>query len=135
MRYSVRLIGRDIFLAKSEDGRLLLIDSRSPEGRHGFSPMELLLIAAAGCTAIDVSRLLGRMKQSVEGLEVEIKGERREDYPRIYRRMEIVYRVKGDVDPDRVRGAVELSLGKYCSASITLKRAGAEVDYRIEVEP
>ncbi|MCD6480630.1 OsmC family protein [Candidatus Bathyarchaeota archaeon] len=73
---------------KSEDGRLLLIDSRSPEGRHGFSPMELLLIAA-GCTAIDVSRLLSRMKQSVEGLEVEIKGERREDYPRIYRRMEI----------------------------------------------
>ncbi len=134
MRYSVRLIKNGIFLAESEDGRLLLIDSRNPDERRGFSPMELLLIAAAGCMAIDVSRTLDRMKQSFEGLEVEIEGERREDYPRIYRHMEIVYRVKGDVDPDQVRRAVELSLEKYCSASITLKRAGAEVNYGIEVE-
>ena len=96
--------------------------------------MELLLLASAGCTAVDVTHLLRRMRQSFDALEVEVEGERREEYPRIYSRVELIYRVRGDVDPDRVRRAVELSLERYCSASITLRRAGAELSHRIEVE-
>jgi putative redox protein len=128
------LVEDGVFLARSKDGRLLIIDARGSEERSGFSPMELLLLAAAGCTAIDIDSSLKKMRQDFRGLEVEICGERREEYPRIYRRVELVYRVKGEVDLERVRRAVELSLERYCSASITLKRAGAELSYNIEIE-
>lgn len=97
--------------------------------------MELLLLAAAGCTAIDVFSLLKKMRQGLEGLEIDVTGERREDHPRIYHKVELVYRVRGALNMEKVRKAVELSLQKYCSASITLRRAGAELKYSVEMEP
>ncbi len=135
MGYTVKLVGEDIFLGESDDGRIMVLDARRPEEKTYFSPMELLLIAAAGCTAIDVSHTLKKMRQNYIEFEVRVNGERREEYPRVYKRVELVYRVKGeDIDPKKVEKAVEMSLGKYCSASITLREAGAELTYKIEVE-
>jgi len=131
--FTIRYLGDYIFLAESEDGRLLIIDGRGKDEKKYFSPMELLLVAAATCSAIDVVSILSKMRKDLGSLKVEIEGERRKEYPRIYDKVRVKYIVKGDLDRKSVEKAVKLSLDKYCSASITLMKAGADLTYEIIV--
>jgi putative redox protein len=104
-------------------------------GEGGISPMKLLLLSVAGCTAYDVVMILQKMRETVEGLEVEISGERREEHPRIYKKVHLHYRVYGNVKPEKVKRAIELSQDKYCSASAHIKLSGAEMTYSFEILP
>lgn len=84
----------------------------------GATPMELLLIALAGCTGMDVVSLLKKMRVKFWGLELKVKGERRDEHPRIFTRIDLEYIVYGkDVDEAAVKRAVELSQKKYCSVT------------------
>ncbi|HXF62048.1 MAG TPA: OsmC family protein [Caldilineaceae bacterium] len=130
-------------------GRDLVFDARlgsgyqytmqSPAGESGGSPMEFLLAAVAGCTAMDVISILQKKRQIVHGLEVAIEGVQAETPPNVYTQVTITFVVQGEhVDPAAVERAIELSHTKYCSASAMFQRAGAEVTttYRIqEVAP
>lgn len=104
-------------------------------GRLAPSPTDLLLEAVAGCTAIDVVEILRKGRQPIEGLEVEVSGERRAEPPRRYTRLRLVYRITGEVDRARAERAVSLSLDKYCSVFHSLSpdlREGADVTIEIE---
>lgn len=101
----------------------------------GGSPMEFMLAGVAGCTAVDVVSMLKKMRQDVQDVTVFIDGDRAEDYPMVYTDVKIVYTIKGKgVEATAVEKAIELSMTKYCSASITFKRAGVNMttDYVIE---
>ncbi len=102
-------------------------------GEGGISPMKLLLLSVAGCTAYDIVMILRKMREPIEGLEVEISGERREEHPRIYRKVHLHYRIKGNVSEEKAKRAIELSQDKYCSASAHVKLSGAEVTYSFEI--
>ena len=102
-------------------------------GEGGISPMKLLLLSVAGCTAYDVVMILQKMREPIEGLEVEISGERREEHPRIYKKIHLHYKIYGDVKEEKAKRAIELSQDKYCSASAHVKLSGAEVTYSFEV--
>jgi len=104
-------------------------------GGGGISPMKLLLLSVAGCTAYDVVMILKKMREPIEGLEVEISGERRDDHPRVYKKVHIHYRIFGNVKEEKARRAIELSQDKYCSASAHIKLSGAELTYSLEVVP
>jgi len=95
------------------------------------APMELMLIALGGCTGMDVVSILEKMHVSFEALEVEIKGERAEEHPKIYTGIEIAYKIKGDVDEAKVKRAVELSMERYCPVTAMLKKS-ADIRYRVE---
>ena len=108
-----------------------------PSGGPGVTPMEYLLSAAAGCTAMDVISILQKKRQQISGMEFDIHGVQSESMPHVYTSATLVYVIKGkDVDPAAVERAIELSQTKYCSASIMLKQAGMELktEYRIEEE-
>jgi putative redox protein len=102
-------------------------------GEGGISPMKLLLLSVAGCTAYDVVMVLQKMREPIEGLEVEISGERRDEHPRIYKKVHLHYRIRGNVNPKKVERAIELSQEKYCSASAHVKLSGAELNYSFEI--
>jgi len=104
-------------------------------GEGGLSPMKLLLLSVAGCTAYDVVLFLQRMREPISGLEVEISGSRKEDHPRIYNRVHLHYLIYGKVREEKARRAIELSQDKYCSASAHLKLSGAELTYSFEILP
>ncbi|MDI3475581.1 MAG: putative redox protein [Thermococcaceae archaeon] len=104
-------------------------------GEGGISPMKLLLLSVAGCTAYDVVMILKKMREPIEGLEVEISGERREEHPRIYKKVHLHYRIYGRVDENKAKRAIELSQDKYCSASAHVKLSGADVTYSFEIIP
>jgi len=91
----------------------MVIDSA---GVDGPSPVVVLLYSAAACTAIDVVLILQKMRLSLETFSVEIAGTRREQEPRRYVALHLVYRLRGaGLDQIKVRRAIDLSLEKYCS--------------------
>jgi len=87
----------------------------------GAGPMDLLLLAVGGCTGMDVVSILRKMRQPLEGFRLEVRGERAEEHPRLYTSIEVVYHLKGDLDEERVRRAIELSETRYCSVEATLR--------------
>src|SRR5947209_16902306 len=49
----------------------------------GPQPPRLLLLALAGCTAMDVISILRKKRQQVSGLTVAVQGKRAEQHPKI----------------------------------------------------
>lgn len=91
-------------------------------GGDGAQPMQLLLLALAGCTAMDVLSVLRKKRQRVTGLEVEARGRQALRPPRTFDRVEIVYRVRGEgVDAGAVGRAIELSRDRYCPVIATVR--------------
>ena len=100
----------------------------------GPQPLRLLLLGVAGCTAMDVISILRKKRQRVSGLEVEARGSRVDEHPRVYDAIEVVYRVRGrGVDPKAVERAIELSESRYCPAIAMVGKA-AGIDSRYEIE-
>ena len=100
----------------------------------GPQPPRLLLLALAGCTAMDVISILRKKRQQVSGLTVAVQGKRAEQHPKIYTHIEVFYRVRGNtIDPRAVERAIELSNTRYCPVIATLSKV-AVVTTRYEIE-
>jgi putative redox protein len=87
----------------------------SEGGGAGMTPMELLLISLASCSAMDVVAILRKKRQLVEGLEVHVRGQRQAEHPTVFTSINLEYVVHGsEVDPQAVTRAIELSRERYC---------------------
>jgi putative redox protein len=118
---SVQWIGEQKFVATSPSGHAITIDSdRSSNKAPG--PMELVLMALGACTATDVVIVLEKKRQRLQSLEVICSGERAPDPPTVWTKLELLYRLRGELDEKAVQHAIELSEEKYCSVSATLRK-------------
>lgn len=128
--------GKMQFRGENEAGLTATMDASEQFGGEGtgVKPMELLLMALAGCSGMDVVEILRKKKQDVTGYEINVSGERREDHPRVFTHITVEHVVRGhDIDPGAVQRAVELSTDKYCSVIGMLKEvAKIDVTFRIE---
>ncbi len=116
-------VGEDLFVATTPTGIALTIDTDN-ERHMAASPMELLLVALGSCTAVDVINILNKKRERITAYRVEVRGERREDHPRGYKRLWVHHVVHGhQVSPKAVAKAIELSETKYCSVAATLRPA------------
>ncbi|MGB9561267.1 MAG: OsmC family protein [bacterium] len=116
------------FVCENELGNSIKLEQ--PEG---VSPMEAVLMALAGCTGMDVASILKKMKIEPEEFIIFIEAERKEEHPRVFRRISLVYRFKGgNIKAENVQRAVELSLEKYCSVKAMLEKT-AKIEYRYEI--
>ena len=116
-------------------GLSVSLDTVAEEGGgSGFSPMELVLVSLAGCTAMDVISILKKKRQEVMGFEVRAHGLRADDHPKVFTDITLEYIVRGhNVDSKAVQRAIELSETKYCSVSGMLSQvAQVTTTYRIE---
>jgi putative redox protein len=87
----------------------------------GFSPMELLMVGLAGCTAMDVISILGKKHQEVTNFEVRVQAERADEHPRVFTHIILEFIVTGHhLERAAVERSVELSATKYCPASAML---------------
>jgi len=127
----IRWVRGQEFVAKGPSGHGLVIDS-DRESNSGPGPMELLLLALGGCTATDLVIILEKKRQNLVGLEVICSGERAADPPRVWKKMELLFRVRGEVSEDAVRKAIALSEEKYCSVWAML-RGTAEIGWKLEM--
>jgi putative redox protein len=91
------------------------------DGKVGPGPMDTLLLALAACTASDVVSILEKMRFPVQGMAVDVAGERRPNHPKRFTSIQLSYRIKATGAPEeRVRHAIDLSLEKYCSVTHSL---------------
>jgi putative redox protein len=128
----LRYAGNEAFVGESPSGHAI-VTSFSHEKVTAPTPMELVLISLGGCTGADVVGILEKKRQRVTGYEIEVRGERRAEHPRIYTRIEVIHKIRGHkVDPKAVAHAIELSETKYCSVSAMLS-AAATLETRYEI--
>lgn len=117
----VQMTGEELFTGVTPSGHEVLMDTDRERNSAG-SPMELLLLALGSCSAVDVVSVLRKKRERVTDYRVEIEGERRDEHPRSYKRMQVHHIVTGhDISERSVAHAIELSEQKYCSVAATLK--------------
>jgi putative redox protein len=96
----------------------LLVDGNSAAAA---SPVELLLVSAASCTAADIVSMLEKQRVTLQALEIVVRGTRRAEPPRRYTAIHFVVAVAGQgADEVKARRAIDLSLEKYCSVVASL---------------
>ena len=137
MEAKVTLCGGLKFVGEADSGHAVVMDGAPGFGGDDTAarPSELLLLALAGCTGMDVISILRKKRQHVSGLEITVTGEQREEHPRAFERITVKYSIRGrGVDPEAVRRSIELSERKYCTVGVTL-RGGTPVTSEFEILP
>ncbi|NOT43515.1 MAG: OsmC family protein [Acidobacteria bacterium] len=104
------------------------------KGTAGPSPMQLLVVALAGCMAADVVAILLKGRHPLEGLRASLDGVRADEPPRRLTSAVLQFHVTGDVPPAAVERAVQLSRDKYCSVFHSL-RPEVEFSVAFEIHP
>jgi putative redox protein len=120
------------FEGKTESGYSVLIDAKPELGgeERGPGPMELVMVALGGCTAMDVVSILKKMRVDLESMTINIDSERALEHPKVFTKINIEYNFTGkDIKEENVKKAIELSQEKYCSVSAMLKEK-AEITYK-----
>jgi putative redox protein len=124
------------FVANDDKGHSVEIDASREHGGEGsaFSPMQLLLVALGSCTGMDVVNILQKQRQKLTGVEIAVSGERVSDHPRVYSKVHVEYKLKGEGLKDKaLRTAIQLSEDKYCSVGATIgKTAKMSHSYAIQ---
>jgi len=126
------------FEAKDTSGHTALMDSSSETGGmdFGIRPMQMLLMGLGGCSGIDIVSILKKQRQTVEGFNMVIEGEREKGKePSLWETIHIVFQLKGPIDPDKAQKACALSMEKYCSVAATLKEARCRITWEVTVTP
>lgn len=112
------------FVGESQTKHAIVMDADPEVGGTdtGMRPMELLLIGLGGCSGMDVASILQKKRQQIADIEINVKGNKAETYPKKYTDIEIEFIVKGkEVSEEAVKKAVEASMEKYCSVKATLE--------------
>lgn len=133
----VRWVSGMQFVGESGSGHAMVLDAPAPGGRNtGPSPMELLLVGLAGCTAMDVVNILSKKRQPFHGVEVHANGVQRDEPPNYYTDIHLEYVVYGKgVSEKAVEQAIALSEEKYCSAAAMMNEvANITTAFRIVEE-
>jgi len=87
------------------------------------SPKAMMMVALAGCTGVDVVTILQKMRVEVSSFDIELQCELTDETPSTYTGMHLVYSFVGkDLDPAKLKKAIELSQEKYCGVSMMYKK-------------
>lgn len=136
MQATVKWVDGAMFLGESGSGHTVVMDGPPDHGGRnlGVRPMEMLLLGLGGCATFDVISILQKSRQQVRDCRVELRAVRVDAVPAVFEKIDMLFIVEGkNLKDAQVKRAVELSAGKYCSASIMLEAAGVEVSHRYEV--
>lgn len=117
------------FVARPENGPAVIMDST--DGRSGPTPMEMILIGVAGCTAIDLVYSLKKKNNEITDFKVNITGEQAAEHPKRFTDIHVEYVLYGrDIQVEDVDRAIQLSKEKYCSG---LSSLNARFDHSYQI--
>lgn len=127
--------GDGLFVGIDTNKHSVVISTQDEENRVGMKPSDLLLVALASCTAVDVVSIMSKKGQPLSRLEVMADGEQERDPPWRFRTIHLTYRVRGrNLTPEAVARAIELPEGRYCSVAASL-RPQVEITTSFEIDP
>ena len=128
---TVKWIGGKQFVGIDSTNHSVVLST--PDEGVGIKPSELLLLAAASCTAVDVVEILAKKRMTLMQLEISSSGEQDQDPPWTFRKIHLHFKVAGQgLTEKAVAQAIQLSEEKYCSVAATI-RATAEIITTFEI--
>jgi len=105
----------------------------TPDEGVGIKPSELLLLAVASCSAVDVVEILEKKRMVLTRFEISVSGEQDQEPPWTFRKIHIHYQVGGkNLTEKAISQAIQLSQEKYCSVAATI-RATAKITSDFEI--
>jgi putative redox protein len=131
----LRWIESKLMVGSDSNGHSVVI-GRSPDDQdvwNGIKPSDLLLLAAASCSAYDVVEILTKQREPLQDLKVSCRGDQQSEPPYTFTQIHLHYVINGKVDPVKLERAIDLAENKYCSVMSTL-RPGVPIssDYEIQ---
>ena len=134
MKITLNRINNDYhFQLKNERGHVVELDSRAEFGGSDLapSPMELLLMGVAGCSAIDVISILKKQRQEITSYKTEVEGIREQiEEAKPFKEITVTIFLEGNINEEKALKAAQLSFEKYCSVSKTLEPT-ATIHYKV----
>ena len=131
MKAEVKWVEGLKFLGLSDSGHSVVMDGSG--GKTAPSPMEMVLMAAGGCSSVDVVEGLKQHEQRVSACSAKLTTERRDSAPRLFTKVNIHFEISGEcLDKDIVEKVTADSLQKYCSVCLMLG-SGVEMTHTWEV--
>ena len=122
------------FMAVDSSRHSVVVSSQDEDNGVGCKPAELLLVALASCTAVDVVEILAKKRMPLAGLEIEAIGEQDANPPWAYRHIHLIYRLRGEkLTAAGVEQAIRLSEERYCSVAATI-RGVAQITWEYQLE-
>jgi putative redox protein len=133
----LRQLKSNAFAARADSNHWVVMDTKPEAGGYAGAPTpkELLLMALAGCTSMDVIPILAKKRSPVAGYECRVMGTEREEHPKIFTAIHVEYVFYGDgIKPEDVERAIDLSTTKYCAVSAQLATS-ATITHSYRIEP
>ncbi|XZF12497.1 OsmC family protein [Chitinophagaceae bacterium MMS25-I14] len=124
------------FDATDAAGHIVRMDTSDEDGGQGYGarPMQTLLMGLGGCSGIDVVSILKKKKVNFDRFRMVVQGEREQGkVPALWEKVHVDFYLDGDVDEEKAKHAITLSIDKYCSVAETLRRAGATITWSLAV--
>jgi len=138
MQIKVRRLNNATHLeATNEEGQTLQMDGSPDIGGQGLGlrPMQVLLTSLGGCSAMDIISILKKQRQPLEDIQFTLDGIRDENaIPSLFKAIHITYQLYGNLDEEKVKRAIELSVEQYCSVAKTLEKT-AKITYSYHIYP
>jgi putative redox protein len=130
---TVRWLNETNFVGIDSGGHSVVLSGQ--KNGIGVSPSQMLLVALAACSSVDVVEILKKKRKKLTLLEVTASGEQDPEPPWAYRRIHVKYRLGGEGLTDKaVAQAISLSQEKYCSVTATV-RGIAQITTEYEIVP
>lgn len=125
------------FVGTDSSKHSVVMSTQDAENATGLKPSDMLLLALAGCTAVDVVSILEKKRQPARKMEIEIDAVQGTDPPWAFERIDLHYRVQGKgLTEEAVRRSIELAESKYCSVAAALRpQVPMTFDFQIVPEP
>ncbi len=120
--------------AETDNGHSVNLDASKQAGgnNNGPSPMQLVLMAAGGCSSIDIIDILKKQRETLDNLEVDVEGQRAGSVPKVFETITIHFRLYGNINPEKAKRAASLSMEKYCSVSKMLDTT-VDINWKISL--
>jgi putative redox protein len=124
----------DLSFEIDQFGHKYTVDTTKEHGGNdsGPSPKALLLGGLLGCSGMDVASILKKMHVEYDELSMSAEADQTEEHPKVYKNISVEYLIRGrdDLDIEKIKRAVELSMTKYCGVSAMLRK-NSPINYKI----
>jgi len=136
MKASLRHVKNMQFLGITNGGHTVNFDAFQAVGGEetAGTPMEVLLLCLASCTAMDVVAILSKKKQRFDSFDILVAADKTEKHPKVFSKITLKYVFSGGtLEEKAVARAIELSMERFCSVSAMLKKGGVVVEHGHEI--
>ncbi|HET8841560.1 MAG TPA: OsmC family protein [Ktedonobacteraceae bacterium] len=124
MSVSARSVGEGSFTIDTQSGHQVTVGPVDED--LGARPMEMLLVALAGCAGVGIRSLLRKMRQDVTAYEIHVHGERTEKDPKVFTSIRVEHIFTGrNLQSTSIQRAIELDTTGYCGVNVMLSSSAA----------